>query len=126
MPAALSRRERHTHAVHEVNAKKGDCILFSEATTHGTLPWCGRHQRRALLYKFSPGHHAHNPGQHLVMEQLPQWVQDMTEAQRQVLAPPHQRHKDYGRGSRAFPPRNEAGEEVDGSTGIAVYRAPKL
>jgi ectoine hydroxylase-related dioxygenase (phytanoyl-CoA dioxygenase family) len=48
----------------KVNAKKGDCVIFSEATTHGTLRWDGQHQRRALLYKFSPGHHAHNPGSH--------------------------------------------------------------
>lgn len=34
----------------------GDVLIFTEALTHGTSPWRGRHQRRALFHKYSPGH----------------------------------------------------------------------
>eukprot|EP01045_Picozoa_sp_COSAG04_P000718 COSAG04_NODE_19_length_39217_cov_21.535968_18_plen_76_part_00 len=30
--------------------------IFCEACTHGTLPWMGEHQRRAVLYKYNAGH----------------------------------------------------------------------
>jgi ectoine hydroxylase-related dioxygenase (phytanoyl-CoA dioxygenase family) len=36
--------------------KAGDVLIFTEALTHGTMPWTATHERRALLYKFSPGH----------------------------------------------------------------------
>src|SRR3954452_19343738 len=39
----------------EVPLGAGDVVLFTEALTHGTLPWRGRGQRRTLLYKYSPG-----------------------------------------------------------------------
>jgi ectoine hydroxylase-related dioxygenase (phytanoyl-CoA dioxygenase family) len=31
--------------------KAGDCIIFSERTKHGTLPWLGEGERRTLFYK---------------------------------------------------------------------------
>src|SRR5205814_7276584 len=31
--------------------KAGDALIFTEALTHGTLPWMASHERRALLYK---------------------------------------------------------------------------
>jgi hypothetical protein len=33
-------------------APAGSVIMFSEALTHGTATWHGKHQRRSLLYKF--------------------------------------------------------------------------
>jgi ectoine hydroxylase-related dioxygenase (phytanoyl-CoA dioxygenase family) len=33
-------------------AKAGSAILFTEALTHGTAAWTGKHQRRSLLYKY--------------------------------------------------------------------------
>ena len=35
-------------------AKAGSAVIFTEALTHGTAPWKGRHQRRSLLFKYSP------------------------------------------------------------------------
>jgi hypothetical protein len=35
-------------------AKAGSVVIFTEALTHGTAPWVARHQRRSLLYKYSP------------------------------------------------------------------------
>lgn len=39
----------------EVPMSAGDVVIFTEALTHGTLPWQGPGQRRTLLYKYSPG-----------------------------------------------------------------------
>ena len=35
-------------------ARPGDAIVFTEALTHGTLPWSAEAPRRTLFYKFSP------------------------------------------------------------------------
>ena len=40
--------------VHQPNTKAGDVIFFSEATVHGAVPWVAQHQRRVMLYRFSP------------------------------------------------------------------------
>ena len=40
--------------VHRVEAKAGDCILFTEKLTHGTIPWAGKGERRTLFYKYVP------------------------------------------------------------------------
>lgn len=42
--------------VTEVPARAGDVLLFTEALTHGCLMWKARHERRALLFKYCPGH----------------------------------------------------------------------
>ena len=34
------------------NAPAGSVILFTEALTHGTAAWRGKHERRSLLYKY--------------------------------------------------------------------------
>ena len=40
--------------VHRIEAKAGDCILFSEKLKHGTIPWAGSGERRTLFYKYVP------------------------------------------------------------------------
>ncbi len=40
--------------VTRVPATAGDAIVFTEALTHGTLPWSVDAPRRTLFYKFSP------------------------------------------------------------------------
>lgn len=40
--------------VQEVAGKAGTAIIFTEALTHGTLPWNGAGERRTLFYKYSP------------------------------------------------------------------------
>ena len=63
--------------------KTGDLILFTEALTHGTLPWTPGFERRALLYKFSPGHQSwskrHRPA--------PEGA-ELTEEQARLFRPP--------------------------------------
>ena len=70
-----------------VPVQAGDCVIFTEALTHGTLPWKAKHQRRALLYKFSPGYQAFSGGAHEKL--FPDYILDMTEEQRAVMEPPY-------------------------------------
>jgi ectoine hydroxylase-related dioxygenase (phytanoyl-CoA dioxygenase family) len=37
-----------------VTAPAGSAVIFTEAQTHGTLPWRGRGERRTAFYKYSP------------------------------------------------------------------------
>ncbi|RKU27283.1 hypothetical protein C6499_12120, partial [Candidatus Poribacteria bacterium] len=50
--------ERSTHYVVQPALAAGDVLFFTEALVHGTMPWTAKHQRRSLLYKYSPGHSA--------------------------------------------------------------------
>ena len=61
----------------------GDVIVFTEALTHGTLPWRGRYERRTLVYKYSPGNSAYSQ-----VEWPPELVTACTDRQRLLLQPP--------------------------------------
>ena len=39
----------------EVELRAGDVVFFTEALTHGTMPWLGPKQRRSLFFKYAPG-----------------------------------------------------------------------
>jgi ectoine hydroxylase-related dioxygenase (phytanoyl-CoA dioxygenase family) len=40
--------------VQRVTGPAGTAIIFTEALTHGTLPWTGAGERRTLFYKYGP------------------------------------------------------------------------
>ena len=40
--------------VYHPKTKKGDVVLFSEATVHGAVPWQSEAQRRLAIYRFAP------------------------------------------------------------------------
>ncbi len=61
----------------------GDVIVTTEALIHGTAPWKARHERRALLYKYSPGNSAWMNEYYNADE-----YEGITEQQRRILAPP--------------------------------------
>ncbi len=61
-PEKMRKWEQYQEYVTEINAQAGDAVIFSEACTHGTLPWNGDHQRRAILYKYNTGHMAWSGG----------------------------------------------------------------
>jgi hypothetical protein len=90
-PQGIIRWEEHQEHVVEVNTKAGDAVLFTETLTHGTLPWKGKHQRRALLYKLSPSFQAYSGGAHTVS--YPDYIEDMTAEQRAVMQAPHYRSR---------------------------------
>ena len=71
--------------VREVPQPRGSVLLFTEALTHRTLPWNGPGVRRALLYKYGPGHAAWAP----VSPLPPEVLEALTERQRRLVEPPY-------------------------------------
>ncbi|GAX40284.1 hypothetical protein NIES4075_12480 [Tolypothrix sp. NIES-4075] len=69
--------------VQAVTVKAGSAIIFTEALTHGTLPWKGKNERRTLFYKYSP--HPSAWAKYLYnCDDYP----DLSASQRQILSPP--------------------------------------
>jgi Phytanoyl-CoA dioxygenase (PhyH) len=71
----------------EVPMRAGDVVVFTEALTHGTAVWVGPHQRRTLLYKYSPGNSAWN---HQVWTAA--FIESCSVRQRLLLQPPSVGH----------------------------------
>jgi len=69
----------------DVALAAGDVVIFTEALTHGTAPWQADHQRRTLLYKYSPGNSSWGKDEKLAPELAPM----LTERQRLLFEPPY-------------------------------------
>ncbi|MEC4811881.1 MAG: phytanoyl-CoA dioxygenase family protein [Scytonema sp. PMC 1069.18] len=69
--------------VQTISGKAGTAILFTEALTHGTIPWQGQHERRTLFYKYSP-----YPSAWTRYYYNPDDYPDLTETQRRRLKTP--------------------------------------
>ena len=67
----------------------GDVVLFSEATTHGTLAWRGEEERRTLIYRFAPATSAYGRGYAENGGWPESWTEGMTPAQLATLQPPY-------------------------------------
>jgi hypothetical protein len=85
-PKEILEVEAAGEAVVHVPVKAGDLLIFNEATTHGTLPWTADHERRSLMYRYSPKYL--NFVESYYTCELPEWAQELTDAQRAVLSPP--------------------------------------
>lgn len=85
-PEKMRKWEQYQEYVTEINAKAGDAVIFSEACTHGTLPWTADHQRRAILYKYNAGHMAWGGGG--IRGSLPAYWDELTAPQQAVLLLP--------------------------------------
>ncbi|MBM7788359.1 phytanoyl-CoA dioxygenase family protein [Tenggerimyces flavus] len=77
--AATAVREHLAHA----ELRAGDAVIFTEALTHGSLDWAGPSVRRALFYKYAPGH-----ASWLDYRWAERDLERLTPRQRQVVAPP--------------------------------------
>ena len=89
-PPKITTWEEHQEVVYQVPLKAGDMVIFSENTLHGTLPWQADHDRRALLYRYTPKYLHYAGGTYEVNQ--PAWVSELTEAQQAVLEPPYIYH----------------------------------
>ena len=56
IPKDVREFERDAHYVRQPEVEAGDVLIFSEALVHGTMQWTADHERRAFLFKYSPGH----------------------------------------------------------------------
>jgi ectoine hydroxylase-related dioxygenase (phytanoyl-CoA dioxygenase family) len=91
LPDDLRHYRTESPLLQQVSMNAGDCIIFTEALTHGTLPWRSSHHRRSLFYKYSPKHlswsrryYAPGEGRAYIAELEPL----LTERQRILLDPP--------------------------------------
>ena len=62
-PCPTEIREAHVGAecVTCPDAPAGSVVIFTEALTHGTAPWAADHDRRSLLFKYSPPQQSWGP-----------------------------------------------------------------
>ena len=51
----MRRLEIGEEFVRHIPVKAGSAILFTEALTHGALPWTAAHQRRMAIMRYGPG-----------------------------------------------------------------------
>ncbi len=88
-PQPVRKWEAHQDVVKQVTCKAGDVVIFTEAVTHGTIPWSANHDRRSVLFRMSPGNLAYATGYNPWPESM---LEGLTPQQRAVLEPPyHQR-----------------------------------
>lgn len=74
--------------VRPVTGPAGSAILFTEAMTHGTLPWHGAGERRTLFLKYDPGPIAYGAA----FYDRDRWP-DLTARQRAILESPNARYR---------------------------------
>ena len=77
-------------SVQRVPARPGDAIVFTEALTHGTLPWTADTERRTLFYKFSP-HGTSWSGAYFDPDDFRHYP-DMDDRKMAILEPPNARY----------------------------------
>ncbi|HCP99970.1 MAG TPA: hypothetical protein DIT99_04430 [Candidatus Latescibacteria bacterium] len=87
MPDYVRYYEDHPEIFHHISLKAGDLVIFNEATTHGALPWKGKNERRCVLHRYIPKYMHYAGG--IYETRLPEWTEELTEAQRAVLEPPY-------------------------------------
>jgi hypothetical protein len=88
-PKEMRRLETATEHAYQPKIKAGSVVVFTEATTHGTLPWRGSSQRRNLIYRFSPATSAYGRGFVENGGWPPSFLDGMSEAQLAVMQPPY-------------------------------------
>jgi hypothetical protein len=70
--------------IREVPLRAGSVLVFTEALTHCTIPWTAPTERRAVLFKYSPGHLAWGPWK----EPSRSLWRSLTDRQRRLFQPP--------------------------------------
>lgn len=96
-PQSFKTMERQGQWLYCPEAPAGSLVIFTEALTHGTLPWNADHERRSLLFKYSPGHQSWSPRYQGQREDL-----EMDEVGKRLMIPPY-----HGRRERSLPLEGE-------------------
>lgn len=73
-----------------VTGPAGTAVFFTEALSHGTLPWHGKRERRTVFFKYNAYCSAFSSS--YLDETTPGW-EAMTERQRKILEAPNSRGK---------------------------------
>jgi ectoine hydroxylase-related dioxygenase (phytanoyl-CoA dioxygenase family) len=80
-PREMKLYQQYQENVRQIACKAGDVVIFTEAVTHGTLPWTADHPRRSILTRYTAGNLAFIPAY-----PVPEWA---NERQRAVMEPPY-------------------------------------
>jgi hypothetical protein len=88
-PPPLKRYEAYRDCVQQVPSPAGSALLFTEALTHGTLPWRGQGERRSILFKYSPGFLAWGGG----YPPAPELLEDLSPEARVVMERPYRHNR---------------------------------
>ena len=83
-PLEVRRLEVDLDCVKHIPMKAGDAVIFTEALTHGTVPWKADVERRLLRYLYSPAIHAQG-----YSTQFAEIEKELTPLQRAVVQPPY-------------------------------------
>ena len=73
--------------VRRVTGPAGAAVIFTEALTHGALPWTGQGERRTVFFKYSP--HPISWSAHYFDETA---FEGLTDRQRAILEAPNARY----------------------------------
>jgi hypothetical protein len=84
-PSPISLLQEDADIVRNPSLRTGDLLIFTEALTHGTLPWTAAYDRRAVLYRYSPKWVMYGPGFHTATP--PPWADELDEAGRAAIEP---------------------------------------
>ena len=86
-PDEWKEMEEPLPIVKRITGAAGTAIIFTEALTHGTLPWIGSAERRTIFFKYSPSSLSWS-AQYFNHQDY----QDITESQRAILERPNARY----------------------------------
>lgn len=88
-PEDVRRLEAHPEWFKHLPLKAGSALVFTEALTHGTLPWKGSHERRTLLYRYGTGHMVYGSGPGVHPGGYESFKDELTPLQRALMEPPY-------------------------------------
>jgi len=88
-PEDVRRLEAHPEWFKHLPLKAGSALVFTEALTHGTLPWKGSHERRTLLYRYGTGHMVYGSGPGVHPGGYESFKNELTPLQRALMEPPY-------------------------------------
>ena len=73
--------------IHRVTGPAGTAVIFTEALTHGALPWTGAGERRTVFFKYSPHPVSWAAGYFDASQ-----YEDLSQRQREILEAPNARY----------------------------------
>ena len=114
-PPAMLAYEAHEERVVQPSLRRGDVVMFTEAATHGTLPWTADAERRTVIYRFSPAGSAYGRG---YLEDPAAELDDLAPEHAAVMQPPYhprldRAHVDESGTYAPPPPREDYKKEFD-------------
>ena len=80
-PQELKLQLKYQENVRQIACKAGDAVIFTEAVTHGTLPWVSDQPRRSIMTRYTAGNLAY-----IQAPPVPEWANEREKA---VLQPPY-------------------------------------